>query len=88
MEYRWSESKDDELQAKRGVSFRVIEAEIKAGRVVDIIEHPSRPNQRIMLLDRTGYIWAVPYVEEDEDLLFLKTAFPSRKFTRIYGGAR
>ena len=88
MEYRWNEAKDKELQARRGVSFLVIEAEIRAGRIVDIIEHPSRPNQRILLLDRAGYVWAVPFVEEDDEHLFLKTAFPSRKFTRMYGGIR
>ena len=55
---------------------------------MDIIEHPSRPNQRILLLDRAGYVWAVPFVEEDDEHLFLKTAFPSRKFTRMYGGIR
>ena len=86
MEYRWSEGKDRELQATRGISFRSLEAEIKGGGIVDIIEHPKRPNQRIILLDRSGYIWAVPFVEEDDAHVFLKTAFPSRKFTRMYGG--
>ena len=86
MRYRWSETKERELQAKRGVSFLAIEAEIRSGGIVDIIEHPSRPNQRILLLDRAGYIWAVPFVEEDDEHMFLKTAFPSRKFTRMYGG--
>lgn len=86
MEFRWSEAKDEELKAKRGVSFGELEAQIRSGGVMDIIAHPGRPNQRIFLLDRAGYVWAIPFVEEDGDRFFLKTAFPSRKFTRIYGG--
>lgn len=86
MDFHWSESKDRELQERRGISFRTIEAEIKEGHVVDIIQHPRRPNQRVVLLDRGGYIWAVPFVEESDGRVFLKTAFPSRKFTRMYGG--
>ena len=50
MEYRWSEVKDRELQATRGISFRSIEAEIRGGGIVDIIAHPKRPNQRVILL--------------------------------------
>jgi uncharacterized DUF497 family protein len=86
MEYHWNDDKDAELQEQRNVSFHTIEQEIRAGKAVDIIEHPSRPNQMILLLDRGDHIWAVPFVVQDEENVFLKTAYPSRKYTRRYGG--
>lgn len=88
MDYHWSEDKDAELKEKPDVSFRTIEMEIRAGKAVDIIEHPSRPNQQILLLDRGDHIWAVPFVVQDEANVFLKTAYPSRKYTNMYGGIR
>ena len=36
-----------------------------------------------MLFKLKGYIWIVPYVEE-KDYIFLKTLYPSRKFTKLY----
>jgi uncharacterized DUF497 family protein len=35
---------------------------------------------------RDDHIWAVPFVVQDEENVFLKTAYPSRKYTRLYGG--
>lgn len=52
---------------------------IDAGDYVDIIKHPSRPNQRMFVLRIDSYVWAVPDVAEgnEEESMFLKTAFPS-----------
>ena len=33
-----------------------------------------------------NYIWIVPFLINSEDNLVLKTAFPSRKFMKKYGG--
>ena len=35
-----------------------------------------------MLFEYKGYAWVVPFVEED-DYYFMKTLFPSRKFTKL-----
>ncbi len=35
-----------------------------------------------MLFKHRGYIWVVPYVESQEEI-FLKTMFPSRKYTKL-----
>ncbi|PJC46521.1 MAG: hypothetical protein CO036_02400 [Candidatus Omnitrophica bacterium CG_4_9_14_0_2_um_filter_43_12] len=40
-----------------------------------------------MLFKYKGYIWVVPYVEE-KDYIFLKTLYPSRKFTKFYRGGK
>ena len=40
-----------------------------------------------MLFKHRGYIWVVPYVET-KDEIFLKTMFPSRKYTKLYNKER
>jgi len=37
----------------------------------------------IAVIEINSYAYVVPYVEED-DYLFLKTIFPSRKYTKEY----
>jgi len=36
-----------------------------------------------MLVAINDYVYAVPYVEDSEKI-FLKTVFPSRKYTKLY----
>jgi hypothetical protein len=78
-EIRWSLLKNERLKKTRGVSFEEI---IKA-KLVGVKKHPSRKNQNIMLFKYKKYIWIVPYVVE-KDCIFLKTLFPSRKYTKEY----
>lgn len=76
---RWSQLKSERLKKTRGVSFE----EIISSELISVRSHPKRPNQKIILFKRKGYIWIVPYVEEKE-YIFLKTLFPSRKLTKLY----
>ena len=76
-EIRWDPLKSEELKRTRGVSFE----EILRAKLIAVERHPSRSHQSIMLFERRGYIWIVPYVERGEEI-FLKTLFPSRKFTK------
>jgi hypothetical protein len=78
-EIRWNLLKNERLKKVRGVSFEEI---IKA-ELIAVKRHPSRENQNIMLFKYKRYIWIVPYVVE-KDYIFLKTLFPSRKYTREY----
>jgi len=32
------------------------------------------------------YIWIVPFVRDEDGTIFLKTLYPSRKYTKIYKG--
>jgi uncharacterized DUF497 family protein len=75
---QWDQLKSERLKKVRGVSFE----EILAARLIDTIEHPSRPEQRIMLIEYKNYVWLVPYVWKD-GISFLKTLYPSRKYTKI-----
>jgi len=78
-EIRYSNLKSERLKRARGASFE----EIINAQLVGIKRHPKRESQNIMLFKYKGYIWIVPYVEE-KDYIFLKTLYPSRKYTRIY----
>ena len=83
---RWDEDKDVWLVHERGVSFREIADIILQGDYLDILEHPGRPNQYTFILRLHDYVWVVPFTIDDDETIFLKTAFPSRKFNKRYGG--
>ena len=76
---RWNALKSERLKRTRGVSFE----EIIASRLIDICKHPNRENQKILIYQHKGYLWAVPYVIE-ADAIFLKTIYPSRKLKKLY----
>ena len=76
---RWSLLKSKRLKRVRGVSFE----DIIGAKLVSIATHHKKESQNIMLFEYKNYIWVVPYVE-DESHIFLKTLYPSRKYTKIY----
>ncbi len=79
----WDNNKNLELIIKRGISFEEIEKIIMEEKYIDILKHPKRKNQYIFTIMINDYVWVVPFVKSDEKI-FLKTAFPSRKFTNSY----
>lgn len=80
----WSPEKNEILKAKRGISFEEIALLIESGYILGIEENPGRSNQKIYILEIENYAFIVPFVEKENEI-FLKTAFPSRKYTRRYG---
>ena len=78
-EIRWNTLKNERLKKTRGLNFK----EILQRRLVDIIKHPANPHQRLLLFEHKSYIWIVPCLWTEEGL-FLKTLYPSRKYTKIY----
>jgi hypothetical protein len=83
---RWNLEKDLWLRKTRGISFQEIADRILAGDYIDILESPSRTGQEVFVLEIRGYIWAVPFMVEEDKSIFLKTAYPSRKLSKRYGG--
>ena len=84
--FRWNADKNDTLQKDRHVSFEAMVVAIEAGGLLDVLAHPNPkkyPNQKILFIERDGYVYLVPMVEE-KDYFFLKTIIPSRKATRDY----
>ncbi|RJP94312.1 MAG: toxin [Desulfobacteraceae bacterium] len=80
----WSYEKNEILKAARGVSFEQIAYLIESGQILGIEENASRPEQKIYILEIESYAVIVPFVEKNNEI-FLKTAFPSRKYTKRYG---
>jgi len=80
----WNLDKNEILKAKCSISFEQIALLIESGQILGIEENPKRSNQKIYILEIEGYAVIVPSVEEDNEI-FLKTAFPSRKYTKRYG---
>ncbi len=78
-EIKWSLLKNERLKKVRGVSFE----EILDARLIDIRKHPNKEHQNLMLFDYQDYIWVVPYIAVGKDI-FLKTLYPSRKYTKLY----
>ena len=86
--YVWNEEKNRLLQNERGISFEDIVDAISNGDLLDSIKNPSREkysNQSVFIVNVKGYVYCVPYVE-DESIIFLKTIFPSRKMKKRYLG--
>lgn len=84
--YTWNPLKNEQLKKERGICFEDIVLRIHLGNVLGIVENPNYkkyPNQMIMLIDVDGYVYLVPFIIR-EDGIFLKTIYPSRKFTKKY----
>lgn len=79
VDIRWDLSKADKLKKERGVSFE----EILQGNLLAVMGHPRRTSQKIMLFEYQNYVWVVPYVARG-NTIFLKTLFPSRKYTKLW----
>ena len=82
--FNWNSEKNELLRRERGISFEEIAYLIESGQVIGIEENPGHPNQKMYILGIENYAIIVPYVENGNEI-FLKTAFPSRKYTKKYG---
>ncbi len=81
----WSTEKNEWLKAHRDLSFEAIVTAIDNGKLLDMIPHsnPQYAHQKIYVLNIEDQVILVPFVE-NEDKIFLKTAFPSRKASKTY----
>ena len=85
---RWNADKAAALQGNkvRGhVSFEDCVVALESGRLLDVAPNPSsnHPSQKMFVLNIDNYAYCVPFVESDTEI-FLKTVFPSRKYTALY----
>lgn len=88
--FAWDEEKNELLKNDRGISFEEAVYHINNGDLLKKLDHPNRakyPHQQVFVISIDGYVYAVPFVEDDERY-FLKTIIPSRKLTRDYLGER
>jgi uncharacterized DUF497 family protein len=79
----WDKNKNIQLQSERGLSFEAIVVAIEQGKLVDIVPNPSNhhAHQNVLAVEIDDYLVLVPFVE-DQEKIFLKTAFRSRKIMK------
>jgi hypothetical protein len=88
--YNWNKDKNLLLKQTRNMSFDQIVMHIEQGDLLDIVKHPNSEkfaNQKILVVNVSNYIYTVPFVEND-NVRFLKTIIPNRKFTKKYLGGK
>ena len=77
---RWNPVKNEWLRITRGMSFDDL---TNHGTFLGSRYNPARAGQEMLLFEYRGYVWLVPYVN-DRSGKFLKTLYPSRKYTKRY----
>jgi uncharacterized DUF497 family protein len=82
--FNWNAEKNEILKQERGLSFEEIVYLIESGHILGVEENPSRPGQKLYILEIENYAVVVPNVETENEI-FLKTAFPSRKYSKRFG---
>lgn len=83
----FSEEKNLLLQETRGLCFEDVLQAIEEKKILDDLRHSSQkyPHQRILVIEREKYVYAVPYVlDPKRKTVFLKTVYPSRVLTEKY----
>ena len=82
--FDWDEAKNVWLQRERDITFELCLACIEQGYLLDILQNKEpRSYQSIFIINIEGYAYRVPFVE-DEEKIFLKTAYPSSNDTKKY----
>lgn len=88
--FKWNTEKNEKLEKERGITFEEIVEIIESGAKVIEVDHPNKkkfPNQRILIVDVSGYAYMIPFVKDDNEYFF-KTIIPSRKATKKYLGGQ
>ncbi len=88
MRIGWDEAKNQWLITERYVCFEDAAFCILNNQVLDVLKNPSRPGQFYFIMTLNDYTHVVPFVIRQNEDIFLKTIFPSRKFHKKYGGKK
>ena len=85
MIFNWDEEKNKILKKTRNISFEQVIIDIENGNILDVLENPNKEykNQLMIIINHNNYAFAIPAVKRENEY-FLKTIFPSRKYTRKY----
>ena len=83
--FEWSEAKNRLLKSQRSVCFEDVVVAIADGKLLDIVKNPSanHADQLCLIVEIAAYAYIVPFTQ-NEERIFLKTAYPSRKQTKKY----
>jgi len=76
------------VKERCGFDFEDAIETIKSKQLLDIIEHANKEKYRhqyIFVIKMEGYVYSLPAVyNKQKNMVFLKTVYPSRKFTKEY----
>ena len=84
--FNWNLEKNEILKEQRKISFEEIVFQIQNDGLLEIIKHLNNDkyvNQKIFVVIYNNYVYLVPFLEKENEI-FLKTIFPSRKYTKKY----
>ncbi len=82
MLFRFNHTKSLKLLEERGICFEDIISAINEGNALALEDHENQeryPDQAKLYVLLNDEVYVVPFVIEDDGVLFLKTIFPSRK---------
>ena len=82
----WDDTKNIKLQLERQISFEQISEIILRKGYLDILENLSGTNQQIFVIFLNNYVYAVPFLIDENSNIISKTAYPSRKLSKKYPG--
>lgn len=85
-EIRFNQDKNTKLKLTRGIGFDEVAKIIKKNEIQAVIDNPNKKkyqNQKLFLIKIENSVIVVPFVEE-KDYIFLKTVYPSQKYTKKY----
>ncbi|NTU46272.1 toxin [Candidatus Roizmanbacteria bacterium] len=86
MNFEWNEEKNSVLRQQRGICFEDIVVAIQEGKLISV-EQPLNVKYRhqlFFIVNINDYVYVVPFVKRENDILILKTIFPDRKRTKKY----
>jgi uncharacterized DUF497 family protein len=84
--FDWNEQKNKLLKQTRGIGFENVVNAINEGHILAVLDHPNSAKysgQKVYIISINNYVYSVPFVENKETY-FLKTIYPSRKYTKLY----
>lgn len=81
--YGFSAERNAWLKKERGISFEDVIFALENDGCLGTVENPGYPNQQIYIVRVKAYAYVVPFINREE-IIQLKTVYPSRKLTKLY----
>lgn len=82
IQFKYNSEKNAKLLKERYIGFDEIATAMIEGKVLDITDHCNKekyPNQKVAYVLILDIVYVVPFIKEDQNSIFLKTAYPSSK---------
>lgn len=87
MKFRYNPEKNTKILMDREIGLDEIANAMIGGNVLAVTDHHNKkkyPNQKIAYVSILDKVYVAPYIQEDKNTIFLKTAYPSSKAKDIF----